>query len=128
MVKQVERHIILREAYRRISSLAALARESAPAPAEGRIGGTDKAINAQESGLSDSIELNDIELNYFDLMAALRSIRDTVPERKRQAFWLNVILDMKQKDVADKLQVSPVTVGQHVTSVCKALEEAYFAD
>lgn len=105
-----------------------MARESVPAPSEGRIGSTDKAINAQAPGLKDGIEVEGLDLNYFDLMDALGKVKMRVPKKKLEAFYLNVILDWKQKDVAQKLGVSPVTVGQHVTSVCQALEEVYFVD
>lgn len=122
-----DRHLILREAYRHLSILSSLARESVPLPSEGRVGGTDRAINSQESGLVDTLSYDGIDINYFDMLTALSKIND-IPLKKREAFYLNVILDMKQKDVAQKMGVSPVTIGQHVTSVCRALEEVYFAD
>jgi len=48
--------------------------------------------------------------------------------RKREAVWFNVILDQKQRDVAKKMEITTVSVGQYVEQAMLQLSEHYFAD
>jgi predicted DNA-binding protein (UPF0251 family) len=43
-----------------------------------------------------------------------------------EAVWMNVVLDMKQKDVADIMKIRTVTVGQYVDQGMEAIAEAYY--
>jgi hypothetical protein len=124
--KELPRYLILREAYRNLSQFATLAKESIPGPSIGTFAGLDKPINGQYSGLKDVIEYKGITLSYFDLLFALK--KTNLPPRKREAFYYNVILDMKQKDVAKIMNISPVSVGQYVLSAVKLIEEVYFSE
>jgi DNA-directed RNA polymerase specialized sigma24 family protein len=52
----------------------------------------------------------DISMSFWDLH---RGIKELAP-RKREALFYNVILDEKQKDVAKRMGITTVSVGQYV--------------
>lgn len=49
-------------------------------------------------------------------------------ERKKEAFFYNVILDWKQKDVAERMGITTVSVGQYVDAAMMQLAKLYFAE
>ena len=57
-----------------------------------------------------SIEYGEITLNFLDLQDCLRKLS----KRKKEAVYYNVILDWKQKDVAEIMGITTVSVGQYV--------------
>ena len=59
----------------------------------------------------------------WDLQGALKNLS----ARKREAVYYNVILDKKQKDVADIMGITTVSVGQYVEQAMMQLAEEYFA-
>ena len=59
----------------------------------------------------------DIEFHLRDLWPALMR---RAP-RQREATFLNVIMDMKQKDVAEIMGIATVSVGQYVQWVCESI-------
>jgi DNA-directed RNA polymerase specialized sigma24 family protein len=65
-----------------------------------------------------------LTISLFDLQKGLKGISD----RKREAFYYNVILDMKQKDVAAIMGITTVSVGQYVEQAVLQLSERYFAE
>lgn len=69
-------------------------------------------------------------LSFWDLMGALKpqSEGGILSDRKREAVFYNVILDWKQKDVAEKMRITTVSVGQYVEQAMIALAKNYFAE
>lgn len=65
-----------------------------------------------------------ITLSFWDLQGKLAELSP----RKRQAVFYNVILDQKQKDVAKKMEITTVSVGQYVEQAMLQLSEEYFAE
>lgn len=65
-----------------------------------------------------------ITISYSDLKDQL----DKLSKRKKQAVILNVIMDMKQKDVAEIMEITTVSVGQYVDTACEQLAKDYFAE
>lgn len=63
-------------------------------------------------------------ISFWDLHGALSKLS----KRKREAMFLNVILDKKQRDVAELMGITTVSVGQYVEQACIQLAERYFAD
>jgi DNA-directed RNA polymerase specialized sigma24 family protein len=51
-----------------------------------------------------------ITINFLDLENCLKNLS----KRKKEAVFYNVILDMKQKDVAEVMKITTVSVGQYV--------------
>ena len=65
-----------------------------------------------------------ITISFWDLHEGLKDLSP----RKREAMFYNVILDWKQKDVAKKMGITTVSVGQYVEQSCLQLAKRYFAD
>jgi len=66
----------------------------------------------------------DITISFWDLY---EGINDLAP-RKREAIFYNVILDMKQKDVAQIMGITTVSVGQYVEAGMIQLAKRYFSE
>lgn len=122
--KDLQPHIVLREAYRHWYEFQELVKHSVPDPPSGKYGGQKVALNAQYGGLRDVIEFKGIELSFFDLERALRDTK--LPDRKKEAFILNVIEDKLQREVADIMGISVVSVGQYVQQACLRIAATYF--
>lgn len=92
----MDKHRILREIIRHYPEFKALCRQQ---PLEGgnRTGDWD-------------FEYQDLKVNLLDLQGCLTGLSP----RKKQAVYYNVILDMKQKDVAEIMGITTVSVGQYV--------------
>ena len=58
-----------------------------------------------------------VSFNFWDLHRGLKSLAP----RKREALYWNVINDQKQKDVAKKMGITTVTVGQYTSHAFKTL-------
>lgn len=65
-----------------------------------------------------------ITISYSDLLGRLNELS----ERKREAVFYNVIMDMKQRDVAEIMGITTVSVGQYVDTAMEQLADKYFAD
>lgn len=65
-----------------------------------------------------------VSISLWDLQEGLQSLSP----RKREAVFYNVILDKKQKDVAEIMGITTVSVGQYVEQAMIQLSERYFAD
>lgn len=70
------------------------------------------------------IEHKGIQISFYDLQ---QGIKDLSP-RKKEALFYNVILDWKQKDVAEKMGITTVSVGQYVEGAVQQLAKRYFAE
>lgn len=65
-----------------------------------------------------------INISLWDLHDAL----ETLSARKREAVYYNVILDKKQKEVAEIMGITTVSVGQYVEQAMMQLSDHYFAE
>jgi DNA-directed RNA polymerase specialized sigma subunit len=72
----------------------------------------------------ESITHKGVTINFMDLKTGV----DKLSGRKQQAFYLNVIRDMKQKDVALRMGITTVSVGQYVAEACRQLALVYWRD
>jgi hypothetical protein len=70
------------------------------------------------------IEYGPITISLVDLQYGVSSLSN----RKLEAFYYNVIRDMKQKDVAAIMDITTVSVGQYVEQAMLQLSERYFAE
>lgn len=74
---------------------------------------------AQESG-DYVLSWGDYDISFLDLQGSLEKLS----KRKKEAVLYNVILDWKQKDVAERMGITTVSVGQYVEQACLQIEEA----
>lgn len=65
-----------------------------------------------------------VSISFWDLHTGLKDLSP----RKREAVFYNVILDWKQRDVAKKMGITTVSVGQYVEQAMLQLSERYFAE
>src|SRR5687767_7496456 len=100
MAPVTERHRVLREVYRHYVDFEDFFRRT------GR----------------DTLEHKGITINFMDLKDGIKELSG----RKQEAFYLNVIRDMKQKDVAEIMGITTVSVGQYVDAACRQLAEVYW--
>ena len=70
------------------------------------------------------IEHKGVEISFVDLQGLLKGLSP----RKMQAVELNVIHDMKQREVAEIMGIRTVTVGQYVDAAIQQLVDQYFAE
>ena len=67
---------------------------------------------------------NGLDICFMDIQKSLNKLS----ARKKEAIYYNVILDMKQKDVADVMGITTVSVGQYVESGFAQIAKEYFAE
>lgn len=65
-----------------------------------------------------------VSISFWDLHEGLKELAP----RKREAIFYNVILDMKQKDVAKIMGITTVSVGQYVEAGTIQLAKRYFSE
>jgi DNA-directed RNA polymerase specialized sigma24 family protein len=115
--KTMPKHRILREIYRHYTELKTFVAAY----------GCDKVITHtyvvyDEDGKDLGKET--VTISFWDLHGSLEALSD----RKREAVHLNVILDWKQKDVAEKMGITTVSVGQYVEQAMLQLAKTYFEE
>lgn len=125
-----QRHLILREAYRHYLVWGDLI-----AFGDGKTMHVSDVLTYNIPKEAGSDEMVSITVSYHDLARALTRLGDqkntvgtVLSARKEQAFYLNVIRDMKQKEVADLMKITTVSVGQYVDQACLQLAEYYFGE
>jgi DNA-directed RNA polymerase specialized sigma24 family protein len=69
-------------------------------------------------------ETGPVMISFLELQNSLKNLS----KRKKEAVFLNVILDLTQREVAEVMQIKMVTVGQYVKSAMQKIEKEYFAD
>jgi DNA-directed RNA polymerase specialized sigma24 family protein len=74
--------------------------------------------------LKPIVQKINLSISLWDLQNGLKELSP----RKRQAFFYNVILDKKQKEVAEIMEITTVSVGQYVEQAMLQLSERYFAE
>ena len=69
-----------------------------------------------------------LTISFSDLQNCLKpqSKGGILSERKREALLYNVVFDWLQKDVADKMGITPVSVGQYTYLALRQLARRYF--
>lgn len=65
-----------------------------------------------------------VTISFWDLYEGLNELSP----RKREALYHNVIQDRKQRDVAEIMGITTVSVGQYVEQACLQLAKRYFAE
>lgn len=65
-----------------------------------------------------------VSISFWDLHDALQRVAD----RKKEAVYYNVIRDMKQKDVANIMGITTVSVGQYVKQAMIQMSKEYFSE
>ena len=65
-----------------------------------------------------------VVISFWDLHDALQRVAD----RKKEAVYYNVIRDMKQKDVANIMGITTVSVGQYVKQAMIQMSKEYFSE
>ena len=103
------KHRILREVLRNYVTLKTDAEESGYSITICAIRGCINSIDGiVRKGHPGECEL--VTINFLDLQKCLTKLS----KRKKEAVFYNVILDMKQKDVAAEMGITTVSVGQYV--------------
>lgn len=133
--KPIPEHLILREVLRHYLEY----RDLVMAPSTGKPDGKSISSVECDHGIidygyyiydeeGDKKEKIEITLSFWDLLGCLRpqSKGGLLSDRKREAIFYNVILDKKQQDVADIMNITPVTVGQYVEQGCMHIAEKLF--
>lgn len=70
------------------------------------------------------IEAHGLTISFLDLKDQL----DKLSPRKREAFLYNVIYDERQEDVAERMKIASVTVGQYVLASSQQIARSYFSE
>lgn len=115
LTEPIPRHRVLREVYRHYPEF----KEYVSATGKSII---DHGYMVYPEG-DDPYKVS-ISISFWDLHGALHKLS----KRKREAVYWNVIKDMKQKDVAKKMGITTVSVGQYVEQAMLQLEDHYFAE
>lgn len=123
-----ERHKILREAYRNYltwKDLIAYQQEKEALD----------VISYTVPKSEDTDEMVEVTISFHDLERALKQYNGDLQQegtvlskRKEQAFYLNVIRDMLQRDVAEIMGITTVSVGQYVEQGMFQLCDYYYAE
>lgn len=116
VTEEIPRHRILREVYRHYLEYRQYVSDTGNSVIE-----HGYFIYDDEGNIVDK---KSITISFWDLHNALSKLSD----RKREAVFYNVILDWKQRDVAKKMGITTVSVGQYVEQACLQLSERYFAE
>jgi DNA-directed RNA polymerase specialized sigma24 family protein len=103
MDKKKKHHRYLREALRHYNEFEALFSQ------------TGKSVVRGPDG---------VEICFLDLKAGF----ERLSKRKREAIYYNVVMDMRQKDVAEVMGITTVSVGQYVESGFMQFAEEYFRE
>ena len=111
----IPKHRILREVYRNYPKFRELFKHEGIDVIEHSYYYYDEDGNKQK---------DTVAISLWDLQGALADLS----ARKREAVFYNVILDKKQKDVAEIMGITTVSVGQYVEQAMMQLSDNYFAD
>lgn len=115
-------HRILREVYRHYYEFQALVSATGHHTLDHVVRLYDEEGN--------EVERIPITISFYDLKDGLRPQKEggVLSERKLQAVMLNVIKDQKQKDVAEAMHITTVSVGQYVEHAMEQLAKMYFPE
>lgn len=119
-------HKILRDIYRHYPEY----RELVTSPQLDASGGIRTSDGVIEHGYyvydeeGNIVEHHILTLSFWDLHGALEKLS----ARKREAVFYNVILDWRQVDVAERMGITTVSVGQYVDQAMQQLAKDYFVE
>lgn len=116
LMTSVPKHRILREVYRHYMEYKQFVSDHGRDVIE-----HGYFIYNEDGSIKDRIM---VTISFWDLHNGLKELSP----RKREAIFYNVILDWKQRDVAAKMGITTVSVGQYVDQGCQQLAERYFAE
>jgi DNA-directed RNA polymerase specialized sigma24 family protein len=119
-----QKHKILREAYRNYLTF----QDFVSATGKDIIEYAVPTKKGSREMVMISISYSDLERALHQFSDGIRSEGTVLSARKEEAFHLNVIRDMLQRDVAEIMNISPVSVGQYVDQACLQLSEYYFGE
>ena len=108
-----EKHKILREVYRRYLDFKDYVSRT----------GNDVIEYAVETEKGSGVYVP-VTISFTDLK---NGVNELAP-RKREAFFLNVICDKLQREVAEIMNITTVSVGQYVDAAMIQLAKRYFAE
>lgn len=117
-VEPIDQHKILREVFRHFVEF------------QGWVSSTGDSVIEHGYFLYDKDDPDKIvgkvlvTISFWDLHDSLQR----VAERKREAVYYNVIQDMRQKDVAEIMGITTVSVGQYVKQAMIQMSEDYFGE
>lgn len=114
--EEIPRHRILREVYRHFTEFKQYVSDTGQHVIE------HGYFIYDEDG--EILEKKSVSISFWDLHTGLKYLSP----RKREAVFYNVILDWKQRDVAKKMGITTVSVGQYVEQAMLQLSEEYFAE
>jgi hypothetical protein len=127
----VEKHKILREAYRHYIHWQDMITYGDPNSGS-HVSDVITYVVPKEPGSTESVA---VTISFHDLERALKLFKDgteaegtILSQRKEQAFHLNVIQDMLQRDVAEIMGITTVSVGQYVEQAVLQLSEYYYGE
>jgi DNA-directed RNA polymerase specialized sigma24 family protein len=115
ITEEIPRHRILREVYRHYLEFRQYVSNTGQHVIE------HGYFIDRPDGTRDKVN---ISISFWDLFKGLEKLSP----RKREAVWYNVILDQKQRDVAKRMNITTVSVGQYVEQAMLQLSEEYFAE
>jgi DNA-directed RNA polymerase specialized sigma24 family protein len=123
--EEIPKHRVLREVYRHYLEF----RDLVSLPEHDGQGGYGNSDGVIQYGYWVEPEGGDrrrvlVTLSFWDLQGALKNLSP----RKREAVFHNVILDKKQKDVAEIMEITTVSVGQYVEQAMLQLSKDYFSE
>ena len=81
----------------------------------------EKADNLIAEALLVEPPLN--SLLYKDVKEAIRTCVDTLPEKCKEVFKYSRVMNRKNKEIAEELNISEKTVEKHITSALKQIRE-----
>ncbi len=71
-----------------------------------------------------TISHGEVTLSFLDLQGCLKKLSP----RKKEAVFFHVILDWRQRDVAEHMGISMVTVGQYAEQACLQIAKQIWPD
>lgn len=123
-----EQHKILREAYRNYLSWKDLITYEQERNALDVITYSVPKEPGSDEYVPVTISFHDLERALKSFNNEMRTEGTVLSKRKEQAFYLNVIRDMLQRDVAEIMGITTVSVGQYVEQGMMQLCDYYFAE
>lgn len=121
-ITKFQPHRILREVYRHYTEFEQLVSATGTHTLDHVVRLYDEEGN--------EVERVPVTISFYDLKDGLRPQKEggVLSDRKLQAVMLNVIADQKQKDVAEAMSITTVSVGQYVEHAMEQLAKTYFPE
>jgi hypothetical protein len=118
----MEKHRCLREILRNYLTLKDASENEGYTISVCRIKGCIWTNGAVGKGHEGECEM--LTVNFLDLSKCLKRLS----KRKMEAVFWNVIMDKKQRDVAEIMGITTVSIGQYVESACTQVAAELWPD